>query len=245
MLITRRGLTSLLALCIPQLRGGARVRRRHLMTAILNTRRVLSRFCLHSHRDEVLGGPRWSITSEGSSCSPVFGPGSGSRALTNCLWMASGEKRPLQAPFVTVCWQMLLGCLSQTHASLPPSAPLHQMACFAFSHGSPWAALSPQLLEAQRHTGSYARSRLWPASILTNVFVFCFFLFFALPPPLWLWTAKAFISFLSRRKNKHERMTEGNSVKTTNAEGVILICRLQAGVSLKHFSFCLIDDTSF
>lgn len=91
------------------------------------------------------------------------------------------KKRPLQAPFVTVCWQMLLGCLSQTHASLPPSAPLHQMACFAFSHGSPWAALSPQLLEAQRHTGSCARSRLWPASILTNV------IFSALPPPLWLW----------------------------------------------------------
>lgn len=88
-----------------------------------------------------------------------------------CEWRRA-KKRPLQAPFVTVCWQMLLGCLSQTHASLPPSAPLHQMACFAFSHGSPWAALSPQLLEAQRHTGSYARSRLWPASILTNVLVF-------------------------------------------------------------------------
>lgn len=80
-------------------------------------------------------------------------PGFSSRAYK--LSLNSVEQRPLQPPFVTVSWQMLLGCLSQTHASLLPSALLDQMACFAFSHGSPWAALSPQLLEAQHHTGLY------------------------------------------------------------------------------------------
>ncbi len=50
---------------------------------------------------------------------------------------------------------MLLGCLSQTHASFLPSALCYQMACFAFSNGSLWAALSPRLQEAQHHTELY------------------------------------------------------------------------------------------
>lgn len=33
------------------------------MTVILNTHKTLSRFCLHSYQNEVLGGPRLSITA--------------------------------------------------------------------------------------------------------------------------------------------------------------------------------------
>lgn len=111
---------------------------------------MLSRFCLHSYHNEVSGRPTF-ITRRGSSCWQVFGLASTVR-LTNCPWIAAS---PFNPPFVTVPWQMLFGCLSQTHASFLPSACRYQMACFAFSHGSPWAAVVPRLLEAQHHTGLY------------------------------------------------------------------------------------------
>lgn len=197
MLITRRGLTSLLALCIPQLRGGARVRRRHLMTAILNTRRVLSRFCLHSHRDEVLGGPRWSITSEGSSCSPVFGPGSSSRALTNCLWMASGEKKGPFKPPLSLSADKCSSAASPRH--MPPFHLLLRSIRWPALHSrmahhellylhSCW---KPSVTQARTHVHACDLHPSWQM---------CWFFFVALAPPLWLWTAKAFVFFPSRRK---------------------------------------------
>lgn len=79
----------------------------HLMTVILNPRRMLSRFCLHSYQNEVLGGPRLSIT-QGSSCSRVFGPASTAR-LTNCLWIAASK-----APSTPFCHRLL------TNAPRPP-----------------------------------------------------------------------------------------------------------------------------
>lgn len=42
---------------------GAFAHCRHLMTVILNTHTTLSRFCLHSYQNEVLGGPHLSITA--------------------------------------------------------------------------------------------------------------------------------------------------------------------------------------
>lgn len=56
------------------------------MTLTLHTRWTLSSFCLHSHRNEVLGAHVYQ-SWWGSSCSPVFGLTS-TAVLTNCLWIA-------------------------------------------------------------------------------------------------------------------------------------------------------------
>lgn len=217
MFITRRELTSLLALCIPQLRGVASVRRRHLMTATLNTRRVLSRFCLHSHRDEVLGGPRWSITSEGSSCSPVFGPGFSSRALTNCLWIASGRKKAPSSP--------LCHCLLTNAPRLPlPDTCLPSTFCSAPSDGLlcilAWLTMSCFISTAAGSPASHRLVRPFTPVTCIHLDKCDFFFFFALPPPLWLWLLKAL--FFSPLEGKISR----GKFSETNAEGGILHSRL-------------------
>lgn len=78
------------------------------------------------------GGPHLSITA-GLQLLTSLWPGFNSQAYK--LSLNSVEQRPLQPPFVTVSWQMLFGCFSQTVASFLPSARCYQMACFAFSHG--------------------------------------------------------------------------------------------------------------
>lgn len=66
--------------------GPGHVQSCHLMTLTLHTRWTLSSFCLHSHRNEVLGAHVYQ-SWWGSSCSPVFGLTS-TAVLTNCLWIA-------------------------------------------------------------------------------------------------------------------------------------------------------------
>lgn len=97
--------------------GPGHVQSCHLMTLTLHTRWTLSSFCLHSHRNEVLGAHVYQ-SWWGSSCSPVFGLTS-TAVLTNCLWIA-WSTTPLL--FVTLCWQMFLCSFSQTWPTLP-SAP--------------------------------------------------------------------------------------------------------------------------
>lgn len=95
----------------------------HLMTLTLHTRWTLSGFCLHSHRNEVLGAHVYQ-SWWGSSCSPVFGLTS-TAALTNCLWIVwSSASPPFHPLFVTVSWQMFHCSFSQTWPTLP-SAPRH------------------------------------------------------------------------------------------------------------------------
>lgn len=99
----------------------------------------------------------------GSSCSRVFGLASTAR-LTNCLWIALSK-----APSTRFCHRLLTNvarqplpdtCLLPTFCSLR-----YQMACFAFSRGSRWAAFSPWPREAQHDMGfmacSIARSQQW------------------------------------------------------------------------------------
>lgn len=67
------------------------VHRRPLMTVILNTHRMLSRFCLHSYQNEVLGGPHLSITA-GLQLFASLWPGFNSQAYK--LSLNGGEQGP-------------------------------------------------------------------------------------------------------------------------------------------------------
>lgn len=72
--------------------GPGHVQSCHLMMLTLHTRWTLLGFCLHSHRNEVLGAHVYQ-SWWGSSCSPVFGLTS-TAVLTNCLWIAWSNPLP-------------------------------------------------------------------------------------------------------------------------------------------------------
>lgn len=76
------------------------VRSWHLMTLTLHTRWTLSGFCLHSHRNEVLGAHVYQ-SWWGSSCSPVSGLTS-TAALTNCLWIVWSSASPPSTLFLSL-----------------------------------------------------------------------------------------------------------------------------------------------
>lgn len=138
-------LTSLLALCIPSWGQGV------CPLSPLNDGNIK-----HSQNVVVLLS---SFISKWSSWRPTFiNHGRAPAVRESLAWLQQPGlqivsewrwARPLQPPFVTVSWQMLFDCLSQTHASFLPSALCFQMACFTLSRGSLWAAWSPWLLEVQ------------------------------------------------------------------------------------------------
>lgn len=160
--------------CVSPAEDRAFVHCRHLMTVILNTHRMLSRFCLHSYQNEVLGGPHLSITA-GLQLFASLWPGFNSRAYK--LSLNSVEQGPFN-PLLSLSPDKCSSAASPRH--MPPSYLLLsaiRWPCFAFSHGSLWAALSPRLLEAQHQTGGYITLTVM-VCIQTAKCIF----------PLWLWT---------------------------------------------------------
>lgn len=107
-------------------------------------------------------------SQRGSSCSWVFWLGFNSQAYK--LSLNRVEQGPFNPPFVTLSWQMLVGCLSQTHASFPPSARCYQMACFAFAHGSPWAVCISVAAGSPASHSAVPHSPPSSASISPNAF---------------------------------------------------------------------------
>lgn len=85
------------------------------MTVILNTHRMLSRFCLHSYQNEVLGGPHLSITA-GLQLFVSLWPGFNSRAYK--LSLNSVEQGPFN-PLLSLSPDKCSSAASPRH--MPPS----------------------------------------------------------------------------------------------------------------------------
>lgn len=102
--------------CVSPAEERAFVHCRHLMTVILNTHRMLSRFCLHSYQNEVLGGPRLSITA-GLQLFASLWPGFNSRAYK--LSLNSVEQGPFNPPLLSLSPDKCSSAASPRH--MPPS----------------------------------------------------------------------------------------------------------------------------
>lgn len=102
-------------LCVSPAEDRAFVHCRHLMTVILNTHRMLSRFCLHSYQNEVLGGPHLSITA-GLQLFASLWPGFSSRAYK--LSLNSVEQGPFN-PLLSLSPDKCSSAASPRH--MPPS----------------------------------------------------------------------------------------------------------------------------
>lgn len=114
MLITR-GYWPPFWLCVSPAEDRAFVHCRHLMTVILNTHRMLSRFCLHSYQNEVLGGPHLSITA-GLQLFASLWPGFNSLAYK--LSLNSVEQGPFN-PLLSLSPDKCSSAASPRH--MPPS----------------------------------------------------------------------------------------------------------------------------
>lgn len=101
--------------CVSPAEDGAFVHCHHLMTVILNTHRMLSRFCLHSYQNEVLGGPHLSITA-GLQLFTSLWPGFNSRAYK--LSLNSVEQGPFN-PLLSLSPDKCSSAASPRH--MPPS----------------------------------------------------------------------------------------------------------------------------
>lgn len=102
-------------LCVSPAEDRAFVHCRHLMTVILNTHRMLSRFCLHSYQNEVLGGPHLSITA-GLQLFASLWPGFSSQAYK--LSLNSVEQGPFN-PLLSLSPDKCSSAASPRH--MPPS----------------------------------------------------------------------------------------------------------------------------
>lgn len=101
--------------CVSPAEDRALVHCCHLMTVILNTHRMLSRFCLHSYQNEVLGGPHLSITA-GLQLFASLWPGFNSRAYK--LSLNSVEQGPFN-PLLSLSLDKCSSAASPRH--MPPS----------------------------------------------------------------------------------------------------------------------------
>lgn len=101
--------------CVSPAEDRAFVHCRHLMTVILNTHRMLSRFCLHSYHNEVLGGPHLSVAA-GLQLFAGLWPGFNSQAYKLSLnSVEQGPFNPLLSPSPDKC------CSAASPRHMPPS----------------------------------------------------------------------------------------------------------------------------
>lgn len=137
--------------CVSPAEDRAFVHCRHLMTVILNTHRMLSRFCLHSYRNEVLGGPHLSITA-GLQLFASLWPGFNSRAYK--LSLNGVEQGPFN-PLLSLSPDKCSSAASPRH--MPPS--------YLLLRAIRWPALHSRMVHYERlilqhktglyHTHSY------------------------------------------------------------------------------------------
>lgn len=150
---------------------------RHLMTLILNTHRTLSRFCLHSYQNEVLGGPHLSITA-GLQLFTTLWPGFNSQPYKLSLnSVEQGPFNPLLSPSPDKC----------SSAASPRHMPPSHLLLAAIR----WPALHSR-------TAHYERLHLrgcWKPSVTQRCTSFTAIICIHLAKclfPLWLWSGNRF-----------------------------------------------------